>query len=656
MPSYAEVVTQTFLPAQAAKLRWESAKTVAGEQFNTLAEQRRAIEEVRYRRQQYADTVAASDSSTDAFAFQALQAAAAAAPKDPAARAAANRAADKLVDDTLSAVKKLPVGGEQFKSGSAGVAAVQNALKAARNIEEFEAAKAAAQSKGYAAPILMPATLKSKKELEDKAAKGDAAAKAELDKMRQGGRELFDLADNLGSRAFQGGAKGREFYDSLTDDQQQLSRIYASALMGDGVVTEDEIPEGRFEEASKLHDEIARRGAYRRGERLAFDPIFLEMQKGLAADEASLKETEARLKGKTKETLAEELYTGATERAAIPPLLRSLEPEMKKYLDGFTAAQAADPKADPESYLRSKMTAREAKGFSAASAMAASGMRAQDIMDNLQALSPEERRSVMGALASRDAIVSTQMQVAPGTPLPEIEKIQTEDRRAREAEIARAESRLQRRLREIDESLAMGRESGFGGIVSADTGARPRRDVLMGALSPEEAAAQSRAADEAEVERIAAERELARIEDVRRRDPDDPASELPAPVPPRRDSNRGNMTAGDEDRAERARYEADLEAGRTERALRQYGQEIPTRRDADLIRGALLQGLEPSQSVGPTRADLRPDRFDIMGAPDEAPAPVDTRRRINLDEPASMPPKAIEDMTDEELRALIGGQ
>ncbi len=450
MPSYAEVVTQTYLPAQAAKLRWESAKTVAGEQFNTLAEQRRAIEEVRYRRQQYADTVAASDSSTDAFAFQALQAAAAAAPKDPAARAAANRAADKLVDDTLSAVKKLPVGGEQFKSGSAGVAAVQNALKAARNIEEFEAAKAAAQSKGYAAPILMPATLKSKKELEDKAAKGDAAAKAELDKMRQGGRELFDLADNLGSRAFQGGAKGREFYDSLTDDQQQLSRIYASALMGDGVVTEDEIPEGRFEEASKLHDEIARRGAYRRGERLAFDPIFLEMQKGLAADEASLKETEARLKGKTKETLAEELYTGATERAAIPPLLRSLEPEMKKYLDGFTAAQAADPKADPESYLRSKMTAREAKGFSAASAMAASGMRAQDIMDNLQALSPEERRSVMGALASRDAIVSTQMQVAPGTPLPEIEKIQTEDRRAREAEIARAESRLQRRLREIE--------------------------------------------------------------------------------------------------------------------------------------------------------------------------------------------------------------
>jgi len=628
MPSYAEVVTQTFLPAQAAKLRWESAKTVAGEQFNALAEQRRAIEEIRYRRQQYADTVAASDSSTDAFAFQALQAAAAAAPKDPAARAAANRAADKLVDDTLSAVKKLPVGQEQFTAGSAGVAAVQNALKAARNIEEFEAAKAAAQSKGYAAPILMPATLKSKKELEDKAAKGDAAAKAELDKMRQGGRELFDLADNLGSRAFQGGAKGREFYDSLTDDQQQLSRIYASALMGDGVVTEDEIPEGRFEEASKLHDEIARRGAYRRGERLAFDPIFLEMQKGLAADEASLKETEARLKGKTKETLAEELYTGATERAAIPPLLRSLEPEMKKYLDGFTAAQAADPKADPESYLRSKMTAREAKGFSAASAMAASGMRAQDIMDNLQALSPEERRSVMGALASRDAIVSTQMQVAPGTPLPEIEKIQTEDRRAREAEIARAESRLQRRLREIDESLAVGRESGFGGIVSPDTGARrapERRQVLMGALNPEDA----------EVERIA-------IERADRLRAADEGLETPEEV-----------AAVEEFRRRQASGQG---MGLTREQLLMNISEEP-RMDFERMR---LRAQEDGKA-SPVPMDLpvtpQGKPFTPVDRPEApAPAPVDTRRRIDLDAPAPMPPKAIEDMTDEELRALIGGQ
>ena len=578
MPSYAKVLTETYLPVQASKFRWESAKTVAGDQFNALAEQRRAIEEVRYRRQQYADTVAASDSSTDAFAFQAVQALAAGAPKDPAARAAAGRVADKLVADTLAAVKALPVGEEQFKRGEAAVATVENALKAARNIEEWQAASAAATSKRYMAPMLMPATLKSKKELETKAAKGDAAAKAELDKMRQGGRELFDLADNMGSRAFVGGQKGRDFYDSLTDDQQQLSRIYASALMGDGVVTEDEIPEGRFEEATKLHDEIARRGAYRRGERLSFDPIFLDLQKSLASDEAGLKETEARLKGKTKETLAEELYTGATERAAIPPLLRSLEPEMKKYLDGFTEAQAADAKTDPESYLRSKMTDREAKGFSAASAMAASGMRAADIMDNLRALSPEERRSVMGALASRDAIVSTQMKVASGTPLPEIEKIQTEDRRAREAELARAETQLQRRLRQLDESLAESRKSGFGGIVSPDSGMRPRRDVLMGALSP-----------------------------------DDPASELPSPVPPRLDSDRGSITAGDEGRAERARYEASEAEGRVDQALSEYRDfsGAPSPQAAAAVRGALLRGLEPAQSVGPIRSDLRPEPFEF---------------------------------------------
>lgn len=649
MPSYAEVVTQTFLPAQAAKLRWESAKTVAGEQFNALAEQRRAIEEIRYRRQQYADNIAATDGSTDAFMFQALQTLSGA----QAPTGGGGGGGSKAAADSLAAVKKLPVGQEQFTAGSAATLAVQNALKSARSVEQFEAAKAAAESKGYTAAIVRPSGLESEKALQAKAARGDAAAKRQLDAIRSGAIAQLDLADNLGSRAFQGGLKGREFFEGLSAEQQELSRTYASALLDDGVVTEDEIPEGQLEAARKLHGEIESKGAYRLQDKAAFNRGYLDLLKNLSADEARLKETEARLKGKTKETLAEELYTGATERAAIPPLLRSLEPEMKKYLDGFTAAQAADPKADPESYLRSKMTTREAKGFSAASAMAASGMRAQDIMDNLQALSPEERRSVMGALASRDAIVSTQMQVAPGTPLPEIEKIQTEDRRAREAEIARAESRLQRRLRQLDESLALGRESGFGGIVSADTGARPRRDVLMGALSPEEAAAQSRAADEAEVERIAAERELARIEDVRRRDPDDPASELPAPVPPRRDSNRGNMTAGDEDRAERARYEADLAAGRTERALRQYGQEIPTRRDADLIRGALLQGLEPSRSVGPTRADLRPDRFDIMGAPDEE---LVFGGGVVEPEPAPVPPKAIEDMTDEELRALIGGQ
>jgi hypothetical protein len=219
-------------------------------------------------------------------------------------------------------------------------------------------------------------------------------------------------------------------------------------------------------------------------DKAAFNRGYLDLLKNLSADEARLKETEARLQGKTKETLAEELYTGATERAAIPPLLRSLEPEMKKYLDGFTEAQAADAKTDPESYLRSKMTDREAKGFSAASAMAASGMRAADIMDNLQALSPEERRSVMGALASRDAIVSTQMKVAPGTPLPEIEKIQTEDRRAREAELARAETQLQRRLRQLDESLAESRKSGFGGIVSPDSGSASSPGCSDGRLEP----------------------------------------------------------------------------------------------------------------------------------------------------------------------------
>jgi hypothetical protein len=500
MPSYAKVLTETYLPAQAAKLRWESAKTVAGAQFDALAEQRRAIEEIRYRRQQYADNIAATDGSTDALMFQALQTLSGTQAQPGAG---VGRGVSKAVADSLAAVKRLPVGQEQFTSGSAPTLAVQNALKSARSIEQFEAAKAAAESKGYSAAIVRPSGLVSEAALQAKAARGDAAAKTQLDRIRAGAVAQIDLADNSGSRAFQGGLKGREFFEGLSEEQQELSRTYASALLDDGVVTEDEIPEGQLEAARKLHGEIEAKGAYRLQDKAAFNRGYLDLLKNLSADEARLKETEARLKGKTKETLAEELYTGATERAAIPPLLRSLEPEMKKYLDGFAEAQAADAKTDPESYLRSKMTDREAKGFSAASAMAASGMRAAEIMDSLQALSPAERRSVMGALASRDAIASTQMKVAPGTPLPEIQKIQTEDRRAQEAELARTESRLQARLRELDESLAPGRDTGFGGLVSPDTGARPRRDVLMGALSPEQ---QLRMDDAAEVDRIATER------------------------------------------------------------------------------------------------------------------------------------------------------
>jgi hypothetical protein len=188
----------------------------------------------------------------------------------------------------------------------------------------------------------------------------------------------------------------------------------------------------------------------------------------------------------------------------------------------------------------------------------------------------------MGALASRDAIASTQMKVAPGTPLPEIEKIQAEDRRAQEAELARTESRLQRRLRQLDESLAGSRESGFGGIVSPDTGVG-RRQVLMGALSPEEAATQARAADEAEVERIAAEQDLARIETcagVTRTTP------LPNSNPRLRPAwirTGATSRRADEDRVARASQMARDAAARVEGARREFSQAVDPR-DAAAVR------------------------------------------------------------------------
>jgi hypothetical protein len=643
MPSYAQVLTDAYLPAQAAKLRWESAKTVAGAQFDALAEQRRAVDDVRLRSQLYAQNIRPNEGGTDAFIFQAVQAMAG-TPAPTAGRGGGGPS--PAFQAALNAVKGLPTGSDQFKTGSASLSAVQRAADQARTVEQFNALKAAAQTKGFTGQLVQPPGLTTEAKLKERAQAGDRAAQAQYTQAAGSNQALLDLADNLGPRGFQGGLKAREFYDALSGEQQELARVYASALLDDGVATADELPEGQLEDARKLHEQIKAKGAYRLQDKAAFDQGYLDLLKDVSAKESGLAEAEGRLQGKTKETLAEELYTGASERAAIPPLLRSLEPEMKRYLDGFTAAQAADAKADPESYLKSQLSEREAKGFAAASAMAASGMRAAEIMDNLQALSPEERRSVMGALASRDAIASTQMKVAPGTPLPEIEKIQAEDRRAQEAELARTESRLQRRLRQLDESLAVGRESGFGGLVSPDTGAR--RQVLMGALSPEEAATQARAADEAEVERIAAEQDLARIEDVRRRDPDDPASELQSAVAPRLDSNRGDITAGDEDRVARASQMAQDAAARVEGARREFSQAVDPR-DAAAVRSALMQGLEPVKSVGPTRADLRQD-YEITGAPKS----VVPREEDELVFGGGVI-RNLRDMTDEELAAALQG-
>ena len=502
MPSYSEVLTGTYLPAQASKLRWESAKTVAGAQFDALAESRKAVDDVRLRRQQYADNIRPREGN-DALMMTALTAnlnleggGGGAAPVPAAYQAA------------LDAVARMP---QQATANDQNYLAAVKGLKtpgiSVEQHKKLAAAISAKTQENAATKYPAPAGLKTQAQID--AERGAAASKSKQQGLTV--QEMRELADSSGGRAFQGGEEARLYYKNLPPEDQEALTLYQNALLDDGVVTAEEIPEDQLQRGAEMYKKAAAKGAYRRQDRGAYDEGYLDLLKDLAAKEAGLKKDEARLAGKTKETFAEELYTGATERAAIPPLLRSLEPEMKSFLDGYTSALSSDPKTNPEASLKSKLTDREAKGFSAASAMAASGMRAADIMDNLQALSPEERRKVMGALASRDAIASTQMKVAPGTPLPEIEKINTEDRQAKEAELLRTESRLQKRLREIDASLAEGRQSGFGGIVSPDapSGAGARRQVLMAALSPEEVRAGERAADEAEVERIAAERDRA---------------------------------------------------------------------------------------------------------------------------------------------------
>ena len=641
MPSYAKVLTDTYLPAQAAKLRWESAKTVAGAQFDALEAERKALAEVRAARTRYAENLRPRENN-DAFVMAALSGVVKAEGELGAASAGGFVYSNPAFDEAM--VKARQAADKGGAPTPVDVANAVAAAKAAKTTDERNLVDALAKQVGGNAPAKVAEVKRPVKSTAQVKAGKDAASREIRDSLQAGvaGAEgVLEQAQSSGSMGFEGGKGGKDWYDSLGDDQKRMLAIYQSALEDDGVISPGEVP-GDEAEAAKLFEEAKLQGGYRRKDRTIYDPSYLQILQEETKAAGRLTEAEARLAGKTKETLAEELYAGASERAAIPPLLRSLEPEMKGFLDGYTGALASDPKTDPEAFLKSKLTDREAKGFSAASAMAASGMRAADIMNNLRALSPEERRKVMGALASRDAIASTQMKVAPGTPLPEIEKIQAEDRRAQEAELARTESRLQRRLREIDESLAAGRESGFGGIVSPDTGARrapavsPRREVLMGALSPEEEAAQARLADEAEVARVGARLDQERLERDRLMDTGmagyDPATELQEPVPTRPIPSR--RKTGYEDRAERSRQVAETEQERADLARRVYGQ-IEDPRDAAAVRGALMQGLEPARSVGPTRADLRPESFEFdqlepapVLVPEEVPAPEPVPDRV----------------------------
>jgi hypothetical protein len=405
----------------------------------------------------------------------------------------------------------------------------------------------------------------------------------------------------LAPRGFQGGLKGREFFDNLTDEQQQLARVYASALLDDGVATEDELPEGQLEEARKLHGQVEAKGAYRLETRLPTIGATLNWSRTCPPRKRVWRKRKAGCKARPRRRWLKNSTRVLRNAPPSRPCSGSLEPEMKKYLDGFTAAQAADAKTDPESYLRSKMTDREAKGFSAASAMAASGMRATEIMDNLQALSPLKSvvRSWVPWLLAMPSL-RPRCGSHPVRPCLRLRRSRTEDRRAQEeAELARAltspwlAAPASASLTTVSQVLSpvkkrRHKSDGFGGIVSVlsvtDSWTRAWRATtpLPNFLNP-------------------------------------PLLPL---IP------TGSMTAGDEDRVQRARYEADLAADKAERARRAFG-EIEDPRDAAAVRGALMQGLEPARSVEPTRADLRPEPFIL-----------DSTRKINSDEQAPAPDPA----------------
>lgn len=638
MPSLSQVLTETYLPAVGAAKSWETAKSIAGAQFDALAEERKALDQLSLRRQQYADNIRTREGSQDAFLFQAMSAQASTAAPTP------GKGAGKPTDEytaAMGALNGLPTGAV-FRAGGTQEAVVKNALKSAKTEEQFAKAKAAAAAKGYTAPMIAPAGLKSEKVLREKAQAGDAKAQAEYIQTVGSTQALIDLADNLGPRGFQGGIKARSFFEGLTDAQQELARVYASALLDDGVATAEEVGADRLAEARKLHESIAAKGAYRLQDKAAFDKGYLDLLKQEAEKRGAVGKEEQFLAGKTRETLAAELFTGsqaererAQMEASVPAHLRALQPDIDALVDAYPDG------TDVNAYLVKGLNSKSLAGLAAARKMSAAGARFTDIQAELGKLGDADAKSALAAFAAGEFLGAAKSALPPGTTPERRAAIQAQDERAAEAALTEQQDKLTQRLAALDrrvresrlaERVAQLRESQEGVAGAQAPILTPSsRDLAADALAAEEAAARAGAvsaveADRAEVERIAAARDLARIERDRRMDTGagsyDPALNLPAPVPPRLDPNRGDITAGDEDRVERARQASEYEQGRMETALRQY-REVGDPRTAAVVRQALMQGLTPAQAVGPGRAELRPEPFEMAGAPAAPAAPVE---------------------------------
>jgi len=636
MPTYKQVLTDVYLPVQSSKARWESAKTVAGSQFDALVAERKAMDDISLRRQQYADNIRPRESS-DAFVFAAAQNLATL----KAAPVLGEKKKAKEFTDALDAVKSLPA---NTAPASPAWATVRSGLNATASEEEWTTLYQSARAKGFPENLQVPANKPKQAEI----AQGSAAARQSQANQQAAGQLLLDLADALGPRAFQGGAAGRSWYESLADQDQELLNTYQRALLDDGQVTADEIPADRMAVAKELYDEANKKGGFRRLEVTAYDPMYLGLLQREAEARRGVQASEQRLAGKTKETLAVELFEGAEAaqaEAAIPPLLRSLRTDMTDFVTGFEAAQMADPRTDVDAYLTGKLNDRTSKGFQAAKSMAASGLKAQQIMDSLGALTPDERRKVMAALATRDAVQQRMAKVAPGTPLPEIQKIEADDMQAAAAQQQKIQTRLQRRLQELDQALSV--DLGTDILTPSS-----RRAALMQGLQAEPSQAEL---DRQEVQRIADERQAARIERDRMMDTGlasyDPARNLPAPPSAPLDSNRGAVTAWDRVRqATLARIAAGEQIARDEAALATYNRAAELGPEtAATVRSALMQGIAP-QTTQPFigREELRPEPFSIPQGPAPAPAPVPPPA------PAQRPPpKPLSERTVAELEAEL---
>lgn len=441
MPTPKQAIRDTLYPVQAAAQRWEAAKSFAANEFNTLAEQQKMIDDLALRRQQYGDTIR-DRSGNDAFLMSAAMRNASIQPPTPGKAASGPSDFEKALGDFKSRVKV----GAGLAAGTTPVMLIEEANKKVKTAEDFQELRAAVRAVNPTFNLLPPSVnLPTRADVEKQRKALQGAELAAYEQKMGLSSQLEGLAENLGARGFEGGKQAQAWFEGLAPEDQNLISRYAQALVNDGKVSEDEMggPED-LGKAAELYSQAKSRKAYRRQDRASYDDKYLELLQKEAEAGQELASSKARLHNKTAETRALELYqkgsapdgeidplTGLSVQAAaqIPPMLRSIQAELAAKL---TAFEQEDDSDDFDGWANSKLVGASRKGYVTGRAMLAAGRTAAEVQAELSRNMPSDAvRDVMATLAAADVVrMHKEAPVVSGTDQGVRQQIKDADDRA----------------------------------------------------------------------------------------------------------------------------------------------------------------------------------------------------------------------------------